>query len=186
MAPDNKIIETVFTEEKSRLFNFIRKNVLLEEDAEDILHDVFYRFIEQFSEIEVIERISSWLYTTARNRIIDKSRKGKTKSFSDIEMSYQDEEDDFYFTDILKDEEDLPADLLERSETMSAINEFLDELPKAQKEVFVLNEIEGYSFKEISSKLNVPVNTLLSRKRYAVNYLKKRLQNLYEENKYEI
>jgi RNA polymerase sigma factor (sigma-70 family) len=180
---NNLEIENVFKKEKSGLFNFIRSRVLLKEDAEDILNDVFLRFIENIPEIEIVENLTSWLFTIARNRITDKYRKKKPDIFSDIEIIKSDDDDSLNLSDIIADTRNLPDKELIINELWEEVEEALDELPDEQKEVFILNEFEGYSFKEISEMLDVPVNTLLSRKRYSVLYLRKKLQKLYKEIK---
>jgi RNA polymerase sigma factor (sigma-70 family) len=174
-------IESIVKKERGRLFNFIRKSVPVKEDAEDILQDVFSRFVEEFSEIEAIETIVSWLFTSARNKIIDKHRKKKTLLFNDIEISENNGEEELNLADIIPDMKELPDDKLIRDALWEEVEEALDELPDEQRDVFILNEFEGYSYKEISSMLNVPVNTLLSRKRYAVLYLRERLKELLKE-----
>jgi RNA polymerase sigma factor (sigma-70 family) len=180
---NNIVIESVFRKEKGSLLNFIRKSVLSKEDAEDILNDVFLRLIENIPEIEIVENITFWLFTVARNRITDKYRKKKPLLFSDIEIMKSDEDDSLNLLDILPDKRILPDNETIYNELWNVVEEALDELPEEQKEVFVLNEFEGYSYKEISLMLDVPVNTLLSRKRYSVFYLRKKLQKLYKEIK---
>ena len=180
----NRKIENVFKKEKGSLFNFIRKSVITREDAEDILNDVFLSLIENIPEIEIVENLTSWLFTVARNRITDKYRKKKPDLFSDIEIMKSDEEDSLNFSEILPDKGILPDNETIYNELWNVVEDALDELPDEQKEVFVLNEFEGYSYKEISLMLDVPVNTLLSRKRYSVLYLRKKLEKLYKEIKY--
>jgi RNA polymerase sigma factor (sigma-70 family) len=179
----NLAIESVFRKEKSGLFNFIRKSVLSKEDAEDILNDVFLRFLENIPEIEIVENLTSWLFTIARNRITDKYRKKKPDLFSDIEIKNSDDDESLNLTDILPDTSALPDNKMINNAIWEEVEEVLDQLPDEQKEVFVLTEFEGYSYKEISLMLNIPVNTLLSRKRYAVLYLRENLQHLYKEIK---
>jgi len=180
---NNLAIENVFKKEKGSLFNFIRKSVLSKEDAEDILNDVFLRLIEKYPELEIVENLTSWLFTIARNRITDKYRKKKPKIFSDIEIIKSDDDDSLNLSDIICDTSDLPDKEIIINELWNEVEEVLDQLPDEQKEVFILNELEGYSYKEISLMLDVPVNTLLSRKRYSVLYLRKKLQKLYKEIK---
>lgn len=178
-------IDRVFKNERGRLLNFIRKSVPSKEDAEDILHDVFYRLMENFPELETIERVTSWLFTSARNRITDRYRKNRPDLFGDIEILKKDDDEALNLADILRDVKALPDQELIIEDLWEEIENALGKLPEEQREVFVLNEFEGYSFKEISSMLKVTVNTLLSRKRYAVLYLRKKIQNLYEEIKNE-
>jgi len=138
---------------------------------------------ENIPEIEIMENITSWLFTIARNRITDKYRKKKPDIFSDIEIIKSDDDDSLNLSDIIANTGDLPDKELIIKELWKEVEEALDELPDEQKEVFVLTEFEGYSYKEISSMLDVPVNTLLSRNRYSVLYLRKKLQKLYKEIK---
>jgi len=177
----NTKIEETIKKERNRLFNFIRKNVSIEEDAEDILQDVLYQFTTGFDEIEYFEKISSWLFQTARNKIIDLYRKKKT-----VSLNYQLPEDDgdeetLSLADILPDLSSNPDKVYLQDLIWQEIQDALDELPEEQKDVFEMNEFEQMSFKEISELIGVPVNTLLSRKRYAVLYLRKRLKNIYKE-----
>ncbi len=177
----NTKIEETIKKERNRLFNFIKKNVSIEEDAEDILQDVLYQFTAGFEEIEFFEKVSSWLFQTARNKIIDLYRKKKT-----VSINYQLPEDDadeesLSLADILPDLSSNPDKVYLQDLIWQEIQDALDELPEEQKDVFEMNEFEQMSFKEISELTGVPVNTLLSRKRYAVLYLRKRLKNIYKE-----
>lgn len=174
MTEHSKTAEKAFVKEKSRLFNFIRKFVPSREDAEDILQDVFYQFIS-YANIELIERIDGWLFKAAKNKIIDKSRKKRTESFTEQVREYFDEEEDFSIEDFLPSMGLTPEDLFLRDEFNEKFETALNELPPEQRDVFLMNEIDGYSFKEISELTGLPVNTLLSRKHYAVKHLKKKL-----------
>ncbi len=182
MTNDRNIkIEETIKKERNRLFNFIKKNVSIKEDAEDILQDVLYQFTTGFEEIEFFEKISSWLFQTARNRIIDLYRKKKT-----VSLNYQlpdDDEDEMTLSlaDILPDLSSTPDKVYLQDLIWEELQNCLEELPEEQKDVFEMNEFEQMSFKEISELTGVPVNTLLSRKRYAVLYLRKRLKNIYKE-----
>ena len=179
MAEQRKknIIEAVKNYSK-RLFFFIRGRVNTDEDAEDILQDVWYQFSNLMNS-EPIEQAGAWLYRVARNRIIDKYRRHQTDSLD--EMFDDDDESELNFRDIL-----LPKD--SNPETESLQNFFweqlfaaLNELPENQKQVFILNELEDISFNEISEQTGEKINTLISRKRYAVLHLRKRLEQLYKE-----
>jgi RNA polymerase sigma factor (sigma-70 family) len=178
-------IETTIRKEKGRLFNFIRKNVPTKEDAEDILQDVWYQFVNGFDEIEFMDRISAWLFHVARNKIIDSQRKKKNKPLLSENIVFPDDESDEPLTlaDILPDLTGLPDEVYWRNLIWDEIESALDDLPDEQREVFTMNEFDGLSFKEISGIKNVPVNTLLSRKRYAVLFLRKSLNFLYKELK---
>jgi len=185
MPADSIQIEKTIKKESGRLFNFIRKSVPTKEDAEDILQDVFYQFVSAFEEIEFMDRVTAWLYRVAQNKIIDSRRKKSTSPLPDEKTVFQGDDNDEYLTlaEIIPDVSGLPDEVYWQNLVMEEIETALDELPDEQKEVFVLNEFEGLSFKEISVLTNEPVNTLLSRKRYAVLYLRKSLMYLFEELK---
>jgi len=159
-----------------RLFGFIRKRVQNEEDAEDILQDVFYKLI---GNTEPIEQISGWLFKVARNKIIDRNRK---KQFGSTDSFFADSEegDAAEWMEMLFDESSNPETIYLRNLFRETLKEALDELPEEQKQAFILNEIEGISFKDMSTTLDIPVNTLISRKRYAVIHLRNRLSDLRE------
>lgn len=179
-----EIQETVHKERK-RLLDFIRQRVKSEEDAEDILQDVFFQFVNAYRMMEPIEKVTSWLFTVARNRITDLYRKKKTQSFSSLlpaSAGDDDEELPGYFLDeLMQDEADTPESRYMRTLIWDTLNAALEELPEEQREVFNLHELEGLSFKDIAAQKGLPVNTLLSRKRYAVLHLRERLQTLYNE-----
>jgi len=174
MTEQAKRIEQTFVNEKGALFNFIRKLVPSREDAEDILQDVFYQFIS-YANIELIERVNSWLFKAARNKIIDKSRKKRSERFTEQVPESFDGEDFFSIEDFLPSIGLTPEDLFLRDEFNEKFEEALNELPPEQRDIFLMNEVDGYSFNEISEITGLPVNTLLSRKHYAVKQLKKKL-----------
>jgi RNA polymerase sigma factor (sigma-70 family) len=175
---EDKIEQTV-KKEKNRLFSFIRKRVASREDAEDILQDVFIQFTERYSMIESIDKVTSWLFTVARNKITDLYRKKKPEPFSYKGSAGDESGTSFY--DLLPDLGNTPEDQYLRSLIMERLEEALEELPAAQREIFIQNEFEDRSFKEISEETGESINTLLSRKRYAVLYLRERLKDLYNE-----
>jgi RNA polymerase sigma factor (sigma-70 family) len=182
MTAERKVlVEQTVTAERNRLFNFIKKRVSDPGDAEDILQDVFYQLWQGYDTIENVERITSWLFRVARNKIIDRYRKLKPISFSEIESVRADDEAPLLLADIISDTSSSPDDVYTRELIWESIEEVLAELPKSQREVFVWHELEDLSFREMSELTGESINTLLSRKRYAVNYLRKRLQNLYNE-----
>ena len=160
-----------------RLLGFIRRRVNNEADAEDILQDVFYQFV---GNTEPIDQVTSWLFTVARNKIIDRQRKKKTASI-DTSVAGADDDLSFDWDGVFLEESDHPETTYLRSVFWEVLDEALRELPDEQREVFVLNEIEDMSFKEISEKTGVGINTLLSRKRYAVLHLRDRLQTVKNE-----
>jgi RNA polymerase sigma factor (sigma-70 family) len=174
MTEQAKTIEQTFAKEKGKLFGFIRKFVPSKEDAEDILQDVFYQFIS-YSNIELIERANSWLFKTAKNKIIDSSRKKKPMSFSETIVEDFDDEEAFSIEDFLPSIDITPENLFLNDEFNEKFDEALSELPAEQRDVFLMNEVDGLSFNEISELTGLSVNTLLSRKHYAVKQLKKKL-----------
>ncbi len=175
-ARKSNITEVINTYSK-RLMGFIRKRVTNEADAEDILQDVFYQFI---GNTKPIEQLTSWLFTVTRNKIIDRQRKHKPELLEDM-YSDADGESRFDWTEMFLDDSNNPETEYLRNLFWEALNAALDELPAAQREVFILNEIEAIPFKTIAEQSGETINTLLSRKRYAVLHLRERLQVLRDE-----
>ncbi len=175
--------EQTFLKEKDRLLSFIRNRVSSTEEAEDILQDVFYQFVAGFDTIESFDRVTAWLFSVARNKIIDRYRKDSVRpQRADLERHTSlDEDAPLTLQDILPDLNNTPEDSFFRDVIWETIMEALDELPAEQREIFVLNEIEEKSFREIAEERNISINTLLSRKRYAILALRKKLQRLYED-----
>ena len=182
LESDQRISEVV-KREQFRLRNFIRRRVPDPRDAEDILQEVFYELVEANRLLMPIEHVTGWLFRVARNRIIDLFRKNKPEGFSDIAVAGNDDADDELpaFEDLLPSPDAGPEALYARSVLLHELDLAVDELPEEQRKVFVAHELEGHSFKEIASETGVSVNTLLSRKRYAVLHLRERLQNIYDE-----
>ena len=176
---DQRISEVV-KREQSRLLNFIRRRVPDPRDAEDILQDVFYELVEANRLLMPIEHVTGWLFRVARNRITDLFRKKKPESFSDTAIAH-DEDDELQLEDMLPSPDAGPEALFARSVLLDELALAFEELPKEQREVFVAHELEGRSFKEIAAETGVTVNTLLSRKRYAVLHLRERLRSIYDE-----
>ena len=172
-------ISDVVKREQSRLRNFIRRRVPDPGDAEDILQDVFYRLVEANRLLMPIEHVTGWLFRVARNRITDLFRKKEPESFGDLDVEGDDE--DLQFEDLLPSADAGPEALYARNVLLGELERTIAELPKEQREVFVAHEFEGRSFKELSAEMGVSVNTLLSRKRYAVLHLRERLQRVYDE-----
>ena len=160
-----------------RLMGFIRKRVSNEADAEDILQDVFYQFI---GNTKPIEQLSSWLFTVTRNKITDKQRKHKPDLLEDIHAG-GDEESSFDWTELYFEKDNNPETDYLRNLFWETLQAALEELPENQKQVFVLNELEGVPFKTISEQTGESVNTLISRKRYAVLHLRERLAGLKQD-----
>jgi len=176
---EKKPAAEIFLNFKQKLFNFIRPRVNRLEDAEDILQDVFYQFSRVDNLVNPIENISAWLYRAARNKIIDLRRKKKDEP---LPASYDEDEDEYIIdeiADIIYGKEETPETEMLRSLVFEEIQTALADLPKEQREVFEMTELMDFSVKETAEKTNTPVNTVLSRKHYAVKYLRKRLQELY-------
>jgi len=174
-----KNISTVIGQFGKRLFGFIRQRVRSEADAEDILQDVWYQLTSTI-ETEPIEQVSSWLFKVARNKIIDSYRKKRPEALEDA-LAVENENGELNFREILMDKSGDPETELLRSLFWDAFKKALEELPAEQRTVFVWNELEDIPFKEIAQRTGEPVNTLISRKRYAVSHLRKRLNSLYNE-----
>src|SRR6202142_1985963 len=179
LEQDRRISEVV-QREQSRLRNFIRRRVPDPRDAEDILQDVFYELVEANRMLMPIDHITGWLFRVARNRITDLFRKKRPESLSDT--AYEDEDGELLqLDDLLPSPDAGPEALYARNVLLSELELALDELPEEQRTVFVAHELEGRSFKELATRTGVSVNTLLSRKRYAVLHLRQRLQSIYDE-----
>src|SRR5437660_891159 len=173
MAEQDQRISEVVKRERSRLRNFIRRRVADPSDVEDILQDVFYRLVEANRLLMPIEHVTGWLFRVARNRITDLFRKKEPENFSEIESA--DEEGVLLqFEDLLPSPDAGPEALYARNVLLDELELALDELPEEQRDVFIAHEFDGRSFKEMSDKTGVSVNTLLSRKRYAVLHLRER------------
>ena len=176
---DRQISEVVL-EQRSRLRNFIRRRVPDPADAEDIVQEVFYELVEANRLLMPIEHVTGWLFRVARNRITDLFRKKKPVAFSDAAI--EDEAGELlHIEDLLPSPDAGPEALYFRSVLLDELEFALGELPEEQREVFVAHELEGRSFKELAAESGVNMNTLLSRKRYAVVHLRERLQSIYDE-----
>ena len=178
LEQDQRISEVV-KREQFRLRNFIRRRVPDPRDVEDILQDVFFELVEANRLLMPIEHVTGWLFRVARNRITDLFRKKKPEIFSDAAVAG--EEDDLRLEDLLPSPDAGPDALYARHVLLDELEAAIDELPEEQREVFVAHELEGRSFKEMSAETGVSVNTLLSRKRYAVLHLRERLRSIYDE-----
>ncbi len=173
-------ISDVVKREQSRLRNFIRRRVPDPRDAEDIVQEVFYELVEANRLLMPIEHITGWLFRVARNRITDLFRKKKPEPFSDATI--EDESGELLrIEDLLPSPDAGPEALYFRNLLLDELELALDELPDEQREIFVAHELEGRSFKELAAESGMSLNTLLSRKRYAVLHLRKRLQSIYDE-----
>src|SRR6059058_5276691 len=176
---DQRISEVV-KREQSRLRNFIRRRVPDPRDAEDILQDVFYELVEANRLLMPIDHVTGWLFRVARNRITDLFRKKRPENFSDSTVG--DENDEMLqLEDLLPSPDAGPEALYARHALVDELVQAVAELPKEQREVFIAHELEGRSFKDMAAASGVSVNTLLSRKRYAVLQLRERLRSIYNE-----
>jgi RNA polymerase sigma factor (sigma-70 family) len=179
LEQDQRISEVV-EREQSRLRNFIRRRVPDPRDAEDILQDVFYELVEANRLLMPIEHVTGWLFRVARNRITDLFRKKKPEIVGETAVVNEDDER-LRVADLLPSPDAGPEALYARNILLDELELAVDELPEEQREVFVAHELEGRSFKEMAAETGVSVNTLLSRKRYAVLHLRRRLQSIYDE-----
>jgi len=180
MTEQDRQISEIVAKERSRLRNFIGKRVSDPSDAEDIVQEVFYELVEANRLLMPIEHVTGWLFRVARNRITDLFRKKKPESFSDRAVEGEDGEL-LQIEDLLPSPDAGPEALYVRQVLLDELELAIDELPDEQREVFVAHELEGRSFKEMAAETGVSVNTLLSRKRYAVLHLRERLQDIYDE-----
>jgi RNA polymerase sigma factor (sigma-70 family) len=170
-ALSNDRISDIFRREQGRLRSFVRKRVADEGDVEDILQDVFYELVEAYRLMKPVEQAGAWLYRVARNRIIDLFRKRRPVQLPE----------EFTIEDMLPSADAGQEAAYARSLLWDELEEALEELPEEQRDVFIAHEIEGRSFKELAEETGVSVNTLLSRKRYAVLHLRERLKEINEE-----
>jgi len=184
-APPPDLQETV-RKERGRLLDFIRRRIPDRDEAEDLVQDVFYELTEAYQLAKPIERVASWLFAVARHKINDWYRRPAYARNTSLdapltEMESAPEDSGLLLADLLPTDTRSATDELMREAVLEALDEALDELPPEQREVFVRHELEGQSFREMSAELGVPLNTLLSRKRYAVLYLRERLRELYDD-----
>jgi RNA polymerase sigma factor (sigma-70 family) len=182
MTEDDTRISEIIAAERSRLRAFIRRRVPDASDVEDIVQEVFYRLVEANRLLMPIEHVTGWLFRVARNRITDLFRKNEPESFTGAAVEGEDGEM-LQIEDLLPSPDAGPEALYVRHVLLEEVEFALGELPDEQREVFVAHELEGRSFKELSVETGVNVNTLLSRKRYAVLHLRERLQSVYDEFK---
>ncbi len=177
VSEQDRFIAEAFARDEPRLRGFIRRRVLDTADAEDVLQDVFYELIETYRMMKPAEHTTAWLFRVARNRMVDLFRRKKAVSLSEALSA---EEEAPMLEELLPSPDAGPDAIYARNVLLDAVDEALEELPANQREVFVAHELMGKSFKELSEETGVSVNTLLSRKRYAVLHLRERLQELDE------
>ena len=167
--------------ERPRLRNFIRRRIANEADVEDILQDVFSELVEAYGLVQSIEHVGGWLFAVARNRITDFFRKHRAEPLSDLLAADADDEERLGLDQLLPSPEAGPEAAYLRAVLLEEMDAALSELPPEQQEVFIAHEIEGKSFKQLAAETGLGVNTLLSRKHYAVRYLRGRLRALHDE-----
>src|SRR6266446_4797595 len=177
---DQRISEA-FGRDRARLRNFIRRRVADENDVEDILQDTFYELVDAYRMMKPVEKVSAWLFQVARNRITDLFRKKKPEAFKNDLGGYAEDGESLKLEDLLPSPEAGPEEAYARNVLLEELDAALDELPEEQREIFIAHELEGFSFKELAATTGLSVNTLLSRKHYAVLHLRQRLQAIYDE-----
>jgi len=177
---DREISATV-RRERGRLLAFIRRRVLDAAEAEDVLQEALYELVAAHRLMQPVEQAGAWLMRVARNRIIDRFRKKKPELLADQTIDFDEDDEVGGLEDLLPSPDDGPDAVAVRELMLERIEAALDELPREQREVFIAQELEGASFKELAERWNVGVSTLLSRKRYAILFLRRRLQAVYDE-----
>ncbi len=179
----NQRIQEAFRRERERLLNFIRQRVSRQEDAEDIVQEVFFELMMMNRLMKPVEHLASWLFTVARNKITDLYRKKKPLALEDLLRigTDGDDENQYLLADILPSSFNSADNNIMSEAILGTLADALDDLPKDQRNVFIWHELEDKSFKEIVELTGTPLNTLLSRKRYAVLFLRERMQHLYDD-----
>lgn len=175
----NQRISEAVQRERGRLKNFIRKRVSDPQDAEDILQDVFFEFVQAYRLMKPVEQAGAWLYRVARNRITDLFRRKRVEALSDLVAG--EAGDGLVLEEMLPSREAGPEAAFARSVLIEELEDALAELPGEQRQVFIAHELEGRTFKELAAESGLSVNTLLSRKHYAVRHLRQRLEAIYNE-----
>ena len=181
MTDQDQKISEAFTREQGRLRNFIRKRVADAGDAEDILQDLFYELVEAYRLMKPVGQVSAWMFRVARNRIIDFFRKKKRGALEDELVPTIEDGEAQLLEELLPSPDAGPEAAYARSVLLEELDAALDELPEEQRHVFIAHELEGRTFKELGAETGISVNTLLSRKHYAVLHLRQRLRSIYDE-----
>ena len=180
MTEQDRRISEIFAEERSRISNFVRRRIADPSEVEDVVQDVFSAFVEANRLLMPIEHVTAWLFRVARNRITDLFREKRPESWSDAAIEAEDG-DPLRLEDRLPSPEAGPEAVYLREAFLDELERALEELPPEQRDVFVAHELEGRSFKELAAETGVGINTLLSRKRYAVLRLRERLRRIHDE-----
>ncbi len=180
VSEQDRLLHEAMERDEPRLRSFIRRHVRDTGDVEDILQDVFYELVQAYRMMKPIEHVTGWLFRVARNRIVDLFRGRRTGSLSDP-VAVEEDGRTLLLEDLLPSADAGPEAAYARTVLLETLEEALDELPQEQREVFIAHEVAGMSFKEIAEQTGVSVNTLLSRKRYAVLHLRRRLQVIHQD-----
>jgi RNA polymerase sigma factor (sigma-70 family) len=181
MAQQDQRISEAVRKDYPGLRAFIRKRVADQSDAEDILQEVFFELVEAYRLMKPVEQITAWLFRVARNRITDLFRRRTREAQATAPPKFNEQGEELLLYELLPSPEAGPDAAYARGVLVEALDDALEELPAEQREVFIAHELMGYSFKELAEQSGTSVNTLLSRKHYAVLYLRKRLQSVYDE-----
>ena len=181
MSEQDQPISEAMAREQGRLRNFIRKRVPNEADVEDVLQDVFYELVEAYRLMRPVRQLSAWMFRVARNRIVDLFRKRKFEAASNESLDVAEDGGPLLLEELIPSPDAGPEEAYARRVLMEELEAALDELPEEQREVFIAHELEGRSFKELAAETGVSVSTLLSRKHYAVLYLRRRLRAIHDE-----
>ncbi len=180
LQQDRRIAEAIGREQR-RLWNFIRRRVANESDAEDILQDVFYELIQAYRLMKPVEQVSAWLYRVARNQIIDRFREKRPEASKGAPVAFAEDGEELRLEELLPSPEAGPEAEFARRVLLEELEDALEELPDGQREAFVAHELEGRSFKELAAETGVSANALRLRKHYAVAHLRERLEAIYYE-----
>jgi RNA polymerase sigma factor (sigma-70 family) len=181
MAEQDRQISEAIDREQTRLRNFIRRRVADRDDAEDILQEVFYELIEAYRMVKPVEQVTAWLFRVARNRIVDLFRRKQREASRNAPATIAEDGESLGLEDLLPSPNGGPEADYTRMVLLEELEAALDELPDEQREVFIAHEVMGRSFKELAAETGTSVNTLLSRKHYAVLHLRGRLQAIHDE-----
>lgn len=181
MSEQDQPISEAMAREQGRLRNFIRKRVPNEADVEDVLQDVFYELVEAYRLMRPVRQLSAWMFRVARNRIVDLFRKKKFEAVSNESSDVAEDSGPLLLEELIASPDAGPEEVYARRVLMEELEAALDELPEEQREVFIAHELEGRSFKELAAETGMSVNTLLSRKHYAVLFLRRRLRAIHDE-----
>lgn len=181
MAEQDQRISEAIDRERNRLRNFIRRRVADRDDADDVLQDVFYELVAAYRMMKPVEEVTAWLFRVARNRITDLFRRKQREALRSEPATIAENGETLQLQNLLPSPDAGPEAAYARSVLLEELDAALDELPEEQREIFIADELMGYSFKEIAAQTGVSVNTLLSRKHYAVVYLRERFQAIHDE-----